>query len=325
MDVVIHETRWHGFDALAMEYEGLRVIVVPETGGRIVSLFDTEHGFEWLLAPEGAHPYRKLDYGTDFNSQTPGGWDDMFPTILAEPYPVPGKFQGTPLPDHGEVWTMPWAAEIRPEGEISMSVVGQALPYRLARRLAAARRGYLALRYELTNLGDAPLHYLWAAHPQFACPPGTRIVLPDEVKEVVNVLPLEWGKEWGPPGTRNAWPHTLGPDSKVRAQNNVGAPALRRGRKFYMLPEQPIGWAGLVEPAGASLHLEWQPAALPYCGVWIDEGVLNPVASVAIEPTSAYYDTLAIAWRNQRLAVVEPGARQTWELAVRLGQATSSQ
>jgi hypothetical protein len=64
--------------------------------------------------------------------------------------------------------------------------------------------------------------------------------------------------------------------------------------------------------------MEWDPGQIPYCGVWIDEGALNKVASVAIEPTTGYYDSLTTAWQNQRLAKIEPGTAVSWRLLVTL-------
>jgi galactose mutarotase-like enzyme len=177
----------------------------------------------------------------------------------------------------------------------------------------------MRLAYRLTNLGRSPLVFLWAAHPQFACEEGARIVLPQGTKEVVNVLPLDWGREWGEPGTRNPWPAKTGPDGRPLRQDIVASPERRGGRKFYLPPEAPIYEAGLQRPAkGCALRMVWDLRELPYCGVWIDEGALNQAPSVAIEPTSGYYDSLALAWENGRAAELGPGETRTWELELHL-------
>ena len=82
--------------------------MVPEAGGKIVSLFDSRAGCEWLVTPEQSNPFRAWPTGTDYNPNQCGGWDEMLPTILAGPYPGAGPYQGAALPDHGEAWTMPW-------------------------------------------------------------------------------------------------------------------------------------------------------------------------------------------------------------------------
>ena len=131
---------------------------------------------------------------------------------------------------------------------------------------------------------------------------------------MINVLPLEWGPEWGPVGTVNPWPVK----EKLR-QDLVAAPTRGGGRKFYLPPNAPICWAGIELPdARSRLLLEWDASQLPYCGVWIDEGYLNKVSDVAIEPTTAYYDNLAPAWDNGRVAVLNPDSQHAWHLRLRL-------
>lgn len=318
MSVSLRRIAWRGFDAWRLESGRVSLIVIPAAGAKIVSLLDKKAGFEWLVTPEQSNPFQAFAYGTEYNPNQCGGWDEMFPTILACPYPAPGSWHGIPLPDHGELWALPWQ-DSSGDGAIRLQVDGKALPYRVARSLSLPSAHEVLFEYELTNLGAETLAYLWSAHPQFACEPGATILLPPDVTEVINVLPLEWGPEWGPAGTRNPWPEKqLGSGVRAR-QDLVASPARGGGRKFYLPPESPISWAGLRQPvAGCELRLDWDAAALPYCGVWIDEGYLNKIADVAIEPTTAYYDNLATGWANQRLAMLAPGASCSWQMTVSL-------
>ena len=41
--------------------------------------------------------------------------------------------------------------------------------------------------------------------------------------------------------------------------------------------------------------------------MWIDEGYLNKIPAVAIEPTNGYYDDLGVAYRNNRVARIAAG------------------
>ena len=45
------KTTWHNFDALALESESLQVVIVPDLGAKIVSLYDKVHRREWLVPP----------------------------------------------------------------------------------------------------------------------------------------------------------------------------------------------------------------------------------------------------------------------------------
>ena len=73
-----------------------------------------------------------------------------------------------------------------------------------------------------------------------------------------------------------------------------------------------------IKSDGSTLRLEWHPAALPYLGVWVDEGRWNTAPTVALEPTNAYYDSLALAVANRRAGQIAPGTIQIWQLILRL-------
>ncbi len=105
----VDTTTWHGIAALVLENETFRTVVVPTMGAKIVSLLDKRTGVEWLAGP-GDRPFRPASYGATFDQQDMSGWDEMFPTITACPYPAPGAHTGVSLPDHGEVWAVPWTS-----------------------------------------------------------------------------------------------------------------------------------------------------------------------------------------------------------------------
>lgn len=314
-------TEYHGYQSLVLESDALRVVVVPEAGGKIVSLFDKRTAREWLVTPEQTgslrpNPFRAWPYGTEYNSHQCGGWDEMFPTIIACAYPGEGPYKHAALPDHGEAWTLPWVDVGTTAESVALELTGCALPYRLRRVLSLAG-DTLTLSYTLENRGEAEFGYLWAAHPQFACEPGATIVLPPATTEVVNVLPIEWGAEFGPAGTVNAWPEFVHDGRAVR-QDRVAAPEKRGGRKFYLPPQQPISWGELRQPGGEWLRMSWDARLAPYCGVWIDEGFLNQVSDMAFEPATGYYDSLAAAWTT--CPTLSPHAAVSWALQVQLGQ-----
>ncbi len=315
----LSQTTWHGQPAWVLESERLRVVTVPSVGARIVSLFDRQANFEWLVGPQG--PLTPAGYGASFVDQDLNGWDEMLPTINACAYPVGGPFAGCWLPDHGEVWSVPWqldSAQASPEqASLSLSVVARALPARLTRAIRLAQPDLLELQYRLVNLGPAPFHYIWAAHPQFSAHADTLIRLPGEVSQVINVTSQP---PWGQPGQPYPWPQAIAQDQKVYRLDRIGPAELKTCRKFYLPPEQPVSWAALERPAlGCSLRLEWQPTELPYLGIWVDEGAYSRLPVVALEPATGYYDSLALACELQRAPQIEPGAEHTWMLGLRLG------
>ncbi len=336
----IRSTLWHELPAWALESEALRVVIVPRMGAKIVSLVDRRGDLEWLPGPMPGRSVRPVAYGAPFAEQDMAGWDEMFPTILACPYPGPGPQHGIPLPDHGEAWALPWEVTRAAEGELTLTLRGRALPYRLTRTATLGQTGIealaghlhdpgqpaeasnpddaLILRYTLENLGDDPMPYMWAAHPQFLAGADCRIVLPPELTEVVNTAGPDVG--WGPREARYAWPKATAPDGRRVRLDEVGLPALHRGRKFFAPPDARPAWVEVRRgDSGHSLRLAWDPAEVPYFGLWVDEGLVNSEAVVAPEPTTGWYDDVALAWEKQEVTVVPARATVEWRLTVRLG------
>jgi galactose mutarotase-like enzyme len=317
METSVTRMNWHGVEAWTLANADLSVVMIPAMGAKIVSLLDRRSGVEWLIGP-GERPFKPASYGAVFTEQDMSGWDEMFPTIVACAYPGPGPRHGAGLPDHGEVWALPWQVLQAAEGSLSLTVSGRALPYQLTRAADFPAPGALRLRYTLKNTGADPMPYLWAAHPQFLCGTEGQVVLPDEVTQVVNTLSAEWG--WGAPETRFEWPAATAPDGNPVRADLVGAPSLKRGRKLFALPEVRPSWAAVLRRgSGAWLRFEWDPQQVPYLGVWVDEGAYNTPSVAAPEPMTAWYDDLALAYGNGHVPTLAPGQTDTWTLTVCLG------
>jgi galactose mutarotase-like enzyme len=311
----IYPTEWHAQPAWALEDEAVRVVIVPSLGAKIVSLFDKRHSFEWLVGPQ--RPLKPVIYGSSFIAQDMSGWDEMFPTINACDYPIPGDYAGQFLPDHGEVWSLPWQVESHDDNASVLRVDGVALPYRLTRRATLLSPGVILLEYRLENTGSASFAWLWAAHPQFVAGEHTAIVLPESATQVVNVIQ---GEVWGAAGERYPWPHPRSKDGRSWELERVRPADSHDCRKFYLPPESPVSLAAVVNRhLGCSLRMEWSPEELPYLGIWVDEGTYNPQPVVALEPSNGYYDSLQAAVANQRVGRIQPGGRQSWSLVVRMG------
>lgn len=306
---------WAGWQACQLENDSVRVVIIPQLGAKIVSLFDKQAQREWLVKP--CRPLKAAPYGASFIDYDLSGWDEMFPTIVACNYPIPGPFQGKSLPDHGEVWALPWLIDSADEGGLALSVQGQVLPYRLKRIAKLASSGTLSLDYELFNQSHESLAYLWAAHPLFAVNQDTRIVLPPEVTELYNVLAQP---PWGEAGARYPWPEATDEAGHTWHLDRVGPAANRDCRKFYIPPETTIAWVKLKqEDSGHGLRLTWSSDRIPYLGLWIDEGAYSVEAVAAPEPASAFYDSLATAWELQQISVLEPGSTHNWQVRVQIG------
>lgn len=260
----------------------LAMVVDAERGAKIVSLVDAA-GNEWLLPPE-APP---AEPGTPFVEAEMGGWDECAPTIVACKGP-----HGEALPDHGDLWDTAWMAA----GSV-MTVCGTSLPYRLTRSVSAIRRG-VRLDYEVVADRDMP--FLWAAHPQFRAPAGTRVEL--GTASAVDVL------------TRPGRQFTL-------AKGDLTIDSLDSGgsRKFYVDPTTPTGTAALVVPGAGRLELRWDARVAPFLGVWFDNCAFAREPVIALEPSTGYYDSLARAVDHDAVLRLRAGEPVSWFVEVTVG------
>jgi galactose mutarotase-like enzyme len=285
-------------------------------GAKLVSLVDKASGREWILPPSDK-PFVPAGYGSVFTDQDMSGWDEMFPTIDECAYPLSGAYRDALMPDHGEVWALPWDVLGTGADAIHLAVRGRALPYRLSRTISFDDARTLRLAYAVKNTGSAPLVGLWAAHPQFQLQANTFIQLPDSVSEVMNVYRT---RELGEVGQRHTWSWAQSHDGKDVALDRVDSLALSAARKYYLLPDQPVSWAMLRDgERGSWLRLSWDAAQVPYLGVWMDNGQINSTPTIALEPATGFYDNLVLAYENKRIPVFQPGETRSWELIVSLG------
>ncbi|XID93004.1 hypothetical protein ACF3MZ_00240 [Paenibacillaceae bacterium WGS1546] len=308
----ISRSEYRGFAAYILETERMSATVIPELGGKIVSLRHKPTNKEWLI-DSGPRKLARVAYGTNYGMSDLSGWDECFPTIVACGYPEEGKYVGTLMPDHGELWSIPWTMETD-GASLQGEANGVALPYRFSREMMFADETTLRLIYAVTNAGDEELSVFWTAHPLFAVTENTAIVLPEGVKEL---LCVDGGRALEG-GNRYAWPE--GDGRLPRPLDRIGPASAQDSRKFYSEQGLPRGSAKLRErDTGEYVELKWSLEQLPYFGFWIDEGEHTGYSVCALEPCNGFYDSLAEAHKRNKLIRIAPNETVGWELEVRMG------
>ncbi|WP_238322842.1 hypothetical protein [Gorillibacterium massiliense] len=286
-----------------MENEILRIEMIPGIGAKIVSMQYKPTGREWLL-DAGTRKLNLPAYGSPFGQADMSGWDECFPTV--DPCYADERRQVL-LPDHGEVWPLPWEASVScGEDAVTCTVEGVALPYRLSRTLSFTAHDALRMDYRAENCGSEPLPFLWVPHPQFAVPEPTDIVLPPSVQEVICVF--------------GGLTQTVGCSYPWAEVSRVTEGQTGDGRKIYVPGIHQEGWCGLVgQNSGDWLWMKTDPALVPYLGIWIDEGLGNDRNAIALEPSIGYFDRLDRARYNGTAQMVMPGESWEWSITVLLG------
>jgi hypothetical protein len=283
---------WHDEPALRLVGgTGLTALVVPGRGGKIASLCDRT-GREWLAQPGPTLPPPARG-PVAFVDAEMCGWDECAPNVDTD------VLDGTALPDHGEAWTTPWTSH----ASGVWGYDGRSLPYRFSRRVEPTSAG-LELVYTAEALADEPVPFQWAAHPQLVAPPGSRVVLPPQVLHVDGIYGVDG---------RQPWTEEL---SRVDSLADGGA------LKFWVDPEQPVSWAGLLTSDGAMLRLSWDPVLVPRLALWVDAGLHSRERVVALEPSTGSREALSGSRADGRCQWLRPGHPATWSVQVEVLPAT---
>ncbi|MBB6669122.1 hypothetical protein [Cohnella nanjingensis] len=311
------EPRWtravyEGYDAWVGRTERLSLTVIPALGGKAVSLSSLATGREWLW--RSGKPLGNAGYGSPFASGDESGWDEMFPGIDACAYPD-SPWQGRAVPDHGEVWSLPW--RFRLDGDaLRGKADGVNFPYTLEKTITMPASDTLRIQYAATNRSDAPFSFLWAAHPLFRAREGMRIRVPDHLTEIE--VSYSAGRRLGIFGDKQPWPvaRTSAGEIDLRL---IESSAGRHAEKYYFTERVKEGWASLEDPAtGEAVVLRFPADRVPYLAVWANAGGYGGYEHVALEPATGRMDDLAHAMSRGESATVEPGGRYAWHLELSL-------
>lgn len=286
---MLEETTFKHISALQLSDDSVRVTVLPAWGGKVAELFDRRRQQEWLFENPKL-PYRLPSYGASYVRESDvGGFDECFPTVGGCYYPTE-PWAGTPLPDHGEVWSIPWTPQFDGDA-LHLTTHGIRLPYRLEKTIRLLGDGQIRFDYRASNLSPFPLPFVWSSHPLFALRPGMQVSLPVDTMRVFSApaFPAEHGD-------RIHWPQFNGVDLSPVPEPSAGIAV-----KLFS-PPLSEGWAELSDPSDdARFRFDFDPSVVTHLGVWINYGGwtgvpdADPYFNLAVEPCIGAPDTLDTA------------------------------
>ncbi|MEB3197028.1 MAG: hypothetical protein VKP62_07465 [Candidatus Sericytochromatia bacterium] len=320
----LEKITWRGFDAVMLENGMLRCTVVPALGGKIASLVHLPTMREWMWRNPALEP-KVPDYGASYvAAHDLGGFDECFPSVAATRFPG-GPWDGTEIPDHGEVWSLPWKADTHCDGsqiEVRLHTHGVRFPYRFERSLwMVGGEPSLRLTYNVVNLSPYPFPFIWSSHPVFNITPGMKVILPSREMMVYGSAQDRFGRL----GRSVPWP--LVNDVDGRQWDLSVVPDTATGLAVKLWGKAPnLGYVALQDIfLGSELRMQFDPTEVTHMGLWLNFGGwsgvpgVSPYFNLAIEPCIGAQDDLALAVRHYReYAMLPPQGRKAWQLELKL-------
>jgi galactose mutarotase-like enzyme len=301
-------------EALVLENDTIRAILLPAWGGKTISLVHKRLGVETLWQNPGP-AFRRSAYGDPYGDGEIAGFDEMFPTISRCYYDA-HPWAGAEAPDHGEVWALPWEDAV--EGDaVTLSVNGVRFPYRL-RKTVSLEGEKLVAHYGATNLSRFPIDFIWAAHPLFNATEGMRFIVPGDMRHVINAVPGPvlggYGQRLEFPAARTANGTTVQLD-RVPPRNTTGF------QKYWFAAKVTEGWCILHDPRGKlNIGMTFPPDKVPWLGMWLNEGGWAGQYNIAPEPATGAMDRIDLARMWGMGSVLAPGAAYEWDLVITVGE-----
>lgn len=328
----IREDRYKDVNAVVLENDALRVTLTPEFGARTASIF-YKPGKRELLWQNPAPKHARPSYAAGYEQGEFAGFDEMFPSISRCFY-EDGPWAGSEMPDHGEVWSLPWEYSIESSGPAAeFTVHGVRFPYRLSKRVSltveplagiAEKTGIphrpgggkggnnvncavFRSEYTAANVSGYDFDYIWAAHPLFNTHPGMEIVVPDGMDRIINAVP---GTTLGPYGRELPFPGD-GTLSFVPEKNDTGY------QKYYFAEKVTEGWCLLKSPEwNLTIALAYPEDPVSFLGMWVNEGGFAGQYNIAPEPATAGMDRVDFSKMWGMNSTLPGGESVSWYLDI---------
>lgn len=307
----VSEINFKGVKAIKLENEELSVIVIPDFGSKVASIIHKESGFELLYQPHN-DGIQLPEVGCSFGDYDPFGYDDCFPTIDEDEH----VYDGSKIiyPDHGETWAGRFEYELKEES-LDLSYTSQMMNYTYEKTMRLEEEALL-IDFNITSTGQCPLDCFYTFHGLLNMNTDVEIVLPDEVKQVVNVCDIS---ALGDVGRIVDYPVAKTVKGEDLVLNRVKDASAAKCEKYYAPDKVNEGKCSvLYHKEGLRFDLEYDPEKLPYLGVWINEmGVLDHY-NLALEPSNGFFDKISRAKAEDKYLELLPGESFVFSLKLTL-------
>lgn len=299
-----------GLEAVVLENAALRVTVLPGLGGHVHELVDRATGRDVLWHNPRTAP-RAAPYGAHFDDWWSGGWDEIFPSGDR------GLLHDEPLPYMGEMWCVPWTAEVASgadEAAVTTVGLGTVAPARITRTLTL--RGddpVLRATYRIASLDVRPLPWTWGIHPAFRVSPGHRIDHPG--REML--VGVSSDPTMGVVGERYDWPFRPDPTAAGGLRDaRVVRPVTDAVFGGHWVTGLPAGWLALTDTGtGRGVAVSFPTDVFPVAWLWQVYGGWRAHHHVALEPWTSRPMQLDEAVAAGTARVLAPGEELTAEVA----------
>lgn len=272
---------FNGIPALVLDNGRLRVVVLPELGGKIWQVTDLRTGRD-LLWHNDRLTARQVPFGSTYDDVFFGGWDELFPNDLPE------ELGDEPYPDHGELWATPWSWRLDDAdpntARVTLSLRTPISACQITKTLTlAAGEARLRLSWKIENESNADLPYLWKQHVAVPVSEPARLTMGAGSMHVEGFGNPRAGGD----GSEYQWPH-LADESGTSYDMRLTLPRGSRVSEFQYATELDAGWCAVTYADGSGLALAFDTEVFGSCWTFASYGGWRAHEVLILEPCTGY-------------------------------------
>ncbi|MCR4908124.1 MAG: aldose 1-epimerase family protein [Lachnospiraceae bacterium] len=300
---------------ILLENDKLKAVCLPELGGKVRSLILKGRDIEIAAQPGTGKIYRAAESDGNFGDYDMSGLDDAFPNIDAETLTYGGRVFS--YPDHGEIWSREMEVLGAEKEKLGLCWFSPRFSYNYFKTLSLSGSS-LVFSYEIKNAGDTDFPCIWTMHGLLRFERDMRLVFPEGMDRIVNVLPDT------PLGEKDS-EHSLS-KGEFDFTRMPDASALKKAgwqetepwyMKYYGAGPVGEGSCQVIYPSdGIKAVFSYDAEKLPWLGVWINAGGFSGDYNLAMEMTNGFYDQVSKALDNNRCCVLKPGEKLSFEVSL---------
>jgi hypothetical protein len=288
---------YHGLSAVVLENRALRIVILPEAGGKIWQITYKPLDANLLWNNPRIHP-AKLALSARYDDVWSGGWDELFPNDEV------AVIEGESYPDHGELWTGLWKAQPFTEADVAGVHLTYETPISsiLVEKTIRIRQDQsrIEFHHRFTNRGRFAFPFLWKLHPAMAVSPKHRIDFPPMQVMIEPAFP---GTLAGATGTAE-WPFLQTQSGKVDLRR---IPCEQERQLYFFYGTQmKENWCALTNcETKLSCGLQFDSKVLPCCWLFATYGGWRNYNVAVLEPCTGYplnFEAMHAAGRTRTLA-----------------------
>jgi hypothetical protein len=288
--------------SLQIESTDLVVEILPEIGGKIAQIRNKVSGCGYFVPPQ--RPYSTIPADGNWLQYDISGMDDCFPNVAAGQYPD-APWSPLQLPDLGE-WTHGiWEVIHTDKREVTMKRSSSTLPYLATKTIRFLSERIVESTYLVHNYGEAPIRYLWSAHPLISVEDEHEVILPPGELQL-RTFPSD--------GESYSWP--------MWKDTDLSRDFLPSGKTLKVfVTGLSEGWC-LLRQSAYTLRFTFDLNQLPALGIWFNNRGFPADSErrfrcIALEPCTSPTDLLD-EFASDAYPSVPPGGSVHWSLQMEI-------